>query len=412
MRLPALFVAFVLLTSSAPSRGDDSAAEARQIVLRALAAHGIRDVEHPLAMECRYRLTYRKDVIHLLFRGTSAGLPAYFEMREGDKNERMVMCFRTKGSWAVENEQIERLPQGLEHSVFPFVHFERVTWLLPLVQDHGFTLSLLPDAELDGRALRGVKASYSGRPVVHLYFDRAEGTLRKAEMEFGGKPFTRLYEDVRAWDGAEPDEKLLRSAGLSTDGPALLRQLRLHIPVPQKQAEIARLVRQLGDDDFEKREAAASALGGLGEQARHALEAAVRDRDAEVMRQARDLLERLADDRGQAQRLALIRMLARRRPTGALATLEEFAARAAVAEEKVELLGARVALGQSIGDEIGAPGRRLYLPGFRVARKQVWRFSKEEKDTGVLELVDLQLFNRHPDALFEPPVPLAEEEKP
>ena len=49
-------------------------------------------------------------------------------------------------------------------------------------------------------------------------------------------------------------------------------------------AEIDRLIRQLGDDDFDVREAASRALEAIGEPAWDALQKAVRGTDAEVQR--------------------------------------------------------------------------------------------------------------------------------
>ena len=54
-------------------------------------------------------------------------------------------------------------------------------------------------------------------------------------------------------------------------------------------AEIARLVKQLGDDDFDKREAATSRLKEIGEPALDALHKAETSNDAEVRRRAVDI---------------------------------------------------------------------------------------------------------------------------
>ena len=52
-------------------------------------------------------------------------------------------------------------------------------------------------------------------------------------------------------------------------------------------AEIARLVKQLGDDDFDQREAATKQLEAIGEPARAALhEAAAFSKDAEIRQRA------------------------------------------------------------------------------------------------------------------------------
>jgi hypothetical protein len=59
-------------------------------------------------------------------------------------------------------------------------------------------------------------------------------------------------------------------------------------------ADIERLIKQLGDDDFDKREAASRALEAIGEPAREALLRAAIDRDdAEVRRRAEKLAKAL-----------------------------------------------------------------------------------------------------------------------
>jgi WD40 repeat protein len=55
-------------------------------------------------------------------------------------------------------------------------------------------------------------------------------------------------------------------------------------------AEIARLVKQLGDDDFDKREAATARLIEIGDPALEALRKAVTSKDAEVHRRAEDVV--------------------------------------------------------------------------------------------------------------------------
>ncbi len=66
--------------------------------------------------------------------------------------------------------------------------------------------------------------------------------------------------------------------------------------------EISRLVRQLGDDSFEKREAANSALEKIGPRALPALSVAARNSDAEVRRRAAELTK---TTRNRLRKLAL-----------------------------------------------------------------------------------------------------------
>ncbi len=63
-------------------------------------------------------------------------------------------------------------------------------------------------------------------------------------------------------------------------------------PAPSDKERIARWVQELGDDDFQRREAASRRLWEAGQAAEPALQAATDSRDAEVSRRAREILER------------------------------------------------------------------------------------------------------------------------
>src|SRR5437868_5179569 len=58
----------------------------------------------------------------------------------------------------------------------------------------------------------------------------------------------------------------------------------------EPEAEIARLVRQLGDDDFDQREAASKRLEEIGEPALDALGKAMASHDPEVRRRSTDIV--------------------------------------------------------------------------------------------------------------------------
>ena len=59
------------------------------------------------------------------------------------------------------------------------------------------------------------------------------------------------------------------------------------------ESEVAKLVRQLGDDDFAKREAASKHLTEIGEPALEALQAARKSNDAEVRRRAEEAFDNI-----------------------------------------------------------------------------------------------------------------------
>jgi hypothetical protein len=133
---------------------------------------------------------------------------------------------------------------------------------------------------------------------------------------------------VRAAEPAEvkADEELLRSAGLGTDGPALLRYVRSRTRGDVGRARVEALSRQLGDEEFEKREAASAALIDLEEQAIPLLQQAVKDRDPEVARRAEECLK--AIEKTPFLQMAAIRLLGQRRPEGTVEALLAFAPQA------------------------------------------------------------------------------------
>jgi hypothetical protein len=122
------------------------------------------------------------------------------------------------------------------------------------------------------------------------------------------------------------DEQTLKAANLGTDGPALLEFFRSHTLTDADREQVRRLIGQLGDDDFDVREKASADLVKLGPKVMGLLRPAVKDRDAEVARRAEDCLRRLErveknPAAGLAQASAAVRLLAVRKPGGAVEVL-------------------------------------------------------------------------------------------
>jgi HEAT repeat protein len=125
---------------------------------------------------------------------------------------------------------------------------------------------------------------------------------------------------------AANDEEVLKAAKVATDGPALLDYLRRHTLDGGSEARLRALVRQLGDDSFDRRERASRELAALGGLARPFLRQALSDPDAEVRRRAEDCLRQI-DRKGPAAEgspqvaAAVLRRVARLKPAGAARTL-------------------------------------------------------------------------------------------
>lgn len=130
--------------------------------------------------------------------------------------------------------------------------------------------------------------------------------------------------------GAPTDGKLLEAHDLPSDGPGLLDYFRKRGEADLTDAELKRLVEQLDDDDFDRREDASKRLVRAAGRARAALGAAAKSESAEVRFRAGRCLE--AIDKLEANSIdvvrAAVRQLALRRPAGTVAALLKHLGRA------------------------------------------------------------------------------------
>lgn len=133
-----------------------------------------------------------------------------------------------------------------------------------------------------------------------------------------------IIEAVAVETDAEADQIALKKAGLPTDGPGLAAYFKQHTLTVSNETRITALVRQLGDDEFKKREEASRQLVKLGGRARAFLQAAVKDPDPEIARRAQDCLERIAHEGSTPAMAAAVRVLARLRPPQAAALLLDY----------------------------------------------------------------------------------------
>jgi hypothetical protein len=139
------------------------------------------------------------------------------------------------------------------------------------------------------------------------------------------------------------DEKILQAAKIGTDGPALLEFLRMRIIADVDATKIRRLIKDLGNDNFDLREKATEELTRLGNQAAPLLQQALKDSDIEVVRRAEECLRRIKSGAGAAADTAALRLVALRKPAGAADTLLRylpFATNHLVAEEALISLAA------------------------------------------------------------------------
>jgi HEAT repeat protein len=106
-----------------------------------------------------------------------------------------------------------------------------------------------------------------------------------------------------------------------SDGPFLLASLAKHTLTPDKAHRLEELLKQLGSDDFAVRESASGHVLAMGRLALPRLREAVKDRDIEVSRRAKMLIERLETGRDVRLPVAALRLLAVRKPAGAVEAL-------------------------------------------------------------------------------------------
>lgn len=124
------------------------------------------------------------------------------------------------------------------------------------------------------------------------------------------------------------DEQILRSASLSTEGPALLDFLRKQTECAAQPERIQTLITKLGDDEFAVRERASEDLVALGRVALPALRKAIqeqRGKDFEIVHRADWCVQRIDQGSNALFPAAVIRMIALKRPAGAAEVLLAYA---------------------------------------------------------------------------------------
>jgi hypothetical protein len=115
---------------------------------------------------------------------------------------------------------------------------------------------------------------------------------------------------------ADPDEALLRSAGLATDDAGLLAYLRNFAKRDDDLRNLDRLIRLLGGQKIAQREEASKKLAALGLAAQPALRKAGKDRDQEVSHRARAAIDGICGKNEWAWIAAASRRLLKTAPAG------------------------------------------------------------------------------------------------
>jgi HEAT repeat protein len=150
------------------------------------------------------------------------------------------------------------------------------------------------------------------------------------------------------------DEKMLKEARVTPDGPGLLAFFRERTLTDAEKERLATLVRQLGDDNFGVRERASHSLVKAGRLALPLLTAARNDEDAEVARRAVDCLREIEQGRDLILTAAAARVLAARKPDGAAEVLLAYIPSAADEDVEEAAVAALAAVGLRDGKALPA----------------------------------------------------------
>ncbi len=383
--------------------------------------------------------------------GALPGLDLTGEMWAQPGSERMTMVINFGGQkmnitrtyhdgkgWTQDESAVHDMPAAELDEAKQTAHVDEVLRLLPLLKEKGFTLKGLGKQKVDGAELLGVRASSAGHPDVTVWFDPESAYPRRVEYRAKSAALNKdiayaiAFDDYRAVDPVEAEERALKGAKVATDGGELLEFLRKQARTDADRDKVRALIKKLGDDDFEAREKATQDLIALGGAALPVLRHAAKDADEEVSKRAKHCLEKIAEVSGpEGLLVAALRVVAARRPSGAAEVLlalapslpdeadarELRAALAAVAvrdgktDRAVEKAlddrdpARRAAAAAALGKDGGAfekePGRRVFVPGLKRPMKQTY-YQEGEKQL-VLEVVEVQVYNRFDDKVFAKP---------
>jgi hypothetical protein len=383
--------------------------------------------------------------------GAIPGIDFAGEMWSQAGSERMSMVITLAGQkmnmtrvrhggkgWQQDDANVTDMPAGELEEAKQSEYVDRVLGLLPLLKEKGFTLKALGKQKVDGAELLGVRVSSAGRSDVTLWFDPEAGYPKRVEYRtksaaLGKEVATAVVlDDYRAIDPAAEEERALKAAKVATDAAGLLEFLRRQARTGADLDKVRALVKRLGDDSFEEREKATEALIALGSAALPELRRATKDSDAEVASRAKRCVDKIAEVSGPEGLLtAALRLVAMKRPPGAAEVLLALAptltdeadarevrgALAAVAlrdgkpdravekaledKDPARKAAAAAALGKDGGAFEKQPGRRVFVTGLKRAMKSTY-YQDGEKQL-VLEVIDVELYNRFDDKLFAKP---------
>jgi hypothetical protein len=127
-----------------------------------------------------------------------------------------------------------------------------------------------------------------------------------------------------AAEQAKYDEKVLQDAGVGTNGADVLAFFRKRTLSADDLRSVPKLVQQLGDNDFDRRESATRKLLDFGPPVVPLLRPATNDADAEVSRRAKEIIAEIEGGAGPALPMAAARHVVRTKSEGAVEVLVNY----------------------------------------------------------------------------------------
>lgn len=340
--------------------------------------------------------------------------------------------------WVELNGMAVELDEKMLRSAKEGAYADRVSSLFPLLKDKDFSLKALGESKVKDQEVVGVKVSAKDKPDVELFFDKTTGLLAKVTHKtYDPMTDKEVLQEITCEDYVEPnplaaDEAIVQGAGLPTEGAKLLEFFRKQTLTDDQRAKIKKLIAQLGDDTFKVREDASKQLVTFGPSAIPFLkEAAKTSMDAEVVRRATLCLEQIERGSGPEVAGAVARLIAARKPDGAVDALLAFLTKEteeAVAldvkwalvelalkdgkphpalekalddKDPVRKAAAEAALGKDGGALAKKPGRRLLITG--VKRPTKISIVRDGEKFMEYEESEIVFFNKFENKLFEKP---------
>jgi hypothetical protein len=346
-------------------------------------------------------------------------------------------CVNRGSVWATSSLENDTPDEDYLNKVRQWAYAEELRSLLPLLDAKSFSLSEPSESKVKDRPALEIKVTAKGKPDLQLFFDKAAGFLVKMEYHFvapENKKQVReeMYlDDYREVWSSAADEEIVKAAKLTSDGAALIQLLRDRTVGAEEQDKINSMIRSLGDSSFEIRNKAKDELLAKGARALPALTRALVETDPEIAGRAKECTEKIGPPKDAALMSAVIRLVAYRKPTDAVATLLAFAPSAPNESVLQEVTGALAVAGIRDGkpdpllekaiqdkdperravalkvlnrkpdDKRSLPEARLVLPGLKWPMKEV--YADDGKNVDELEVTEVQFFRDLADSNFAKP---------